>query len=64
MDQMREFCEEQPAYLHAGNAKGLVEDFDCGSIYLCRSIEPLCMLWCIPGFLRNHWTHAFKVPTR
>jgi len=26
-----------------------------------RAIEPLCMLWCIPGFLRNDWMHAFKV---
>jgi len=21
----------------------------------------LCMLWCIPGFLRNDWVHAFKL---
>jgi len=26
-----------------------------------RAIEPLCMLWCIPGFKSNHWTHAFKM---
>ena len=26
-----------------------------------RAIEPLCMLWCIPGFLRNSWSHAFKL---
>jgi hypothetical protein len=26
-----------------------------------RAIEPLCMLWCIPGFLRNEWAHAFKL---
>ena len=26
-----------------------------------RAIEPLCMLWCIPGFLRNQWDHAFKL---
>jgi hypothetical protein len=26
-----------------------------------RAIEPLCILWCIPGFLGNEWTHAFKV---
>ncbi len=26
-----------------------------------RAIEPLCMLWCIPGFLHNQWTHAFKL---
>jgi hypothetical protein len=25
------------------------------------AIEPLCMLWCIPGFIRNQWTHAFKL---
>jgi predicted dinucleotide-binding enzyme len=39
------------------------EPFDCGSITSARAIEPLCMLWCIPGFLRNQWTHAFKVLT-
>jgi predicted dinucleotide-binding enzyme len=37
------------------------EPFDCGSITSARALEPLCMLWCIPGFLRNQWTHAFKV---
>jgi predicted dinucleotide-binding enzyme len=40
------------------------EPFDCGGIIAARAIEPLCMLWCIPGFLRNQWTHAFKVLTR
>ena len=40
------------------------EPFDCGSIVAARALEPLCMLWCIPGFLRNQWTHAFKVLTR
>lgn len=39
------------------------EPFDCGGIVASRAIEPLCMLWCIPGFLRNQWTHAFKVLT-
>ena len=39
------------------------EPFDCGGIIAARAIEPLCMLWCIPGFLRNQWTHAFKVLT-
>ncbi len=32
-----------------------------GSVEAARAIEPLCILWCIPGFLRNEWTHAFKV---
>ncbi|MDE3180110.1 MAG: NAD(P)-binding domain-containing protein [Acidobacteriota bacterium] len=37
------------------------EPFDCGSITAARAIEPLCMLWCIPGFLNNEWGHAFKL---
>jgi len=37
------------------------EPFDCGGIIAARALEPLCMLWCLPGFLRNQWTHAFKV---
>jgi 8-hydroxy-5-deazaflavin:NADPH oxidoreductase len=37
------------------------ETADMGSIEAARAIEPLCMLWCIPGFLRNQWTHAFKL---
>jgi len=39
------------------------EPFDCGKLIAARAIEPLCILWCIPGFLRNEWTHAFKVLT-
>ncbi len=34
---------------------------DMGGVEAARALEPLCMLWCIPGFLRNHWTHAFKL---
>ncbi len=34
---------------------------DCGGAEGARAIEPLCMLWCIPGFARNEWTHAFKL---
>jgi 8-hydroxy-5-deazaflavin:NADPH oxidoreductase len=34
---------------------------DCGGVEAARAIEPLCMLWCIRGFTRNHWTHAFKL---
>lgn len=33
---------------------------DMGSVVSARAIEPLCILWCIPGMLRNEWTHAFK----
>ena len=34
---------------------------DMGGVEAARAIEPLCMLWCIPGFQRNQWTHAFKL---
>jgi predicted dinucleotide-binding enzyme len=33
---------------------------DMGKVEAARAIEPLCMLWCIPGLLRNEWGHAFK----
>jgi predicted dinucleotide-binding enzyme len=32
-----------------------------GTVEAARAIEPLCMLWLIPGFSRNQWTHAFKL---
>jgi predicted dinucleotide-binding enzyme len=34
---------------------------DMGKAEAARAIEPLCMLWCIPGFARNEWSHAFKL---
>ena len=34
---------------------------DMGLVESARAIEPLCMLWCIPGMLKNQWTHAFKL---
>jgi predicted dinucleotide-binding enzyme len=37
------------------------EPYDCGGIIASRAIEPLCVLWCLPGFLRNEWNHAFKL---
>jgi hypothetical protein len=37
------------------------ETADMGAAEAARAIEPLCMLWCIPGFRRNEWTHAFKL---
>jgi predicted dinucleotide-binding enzyme len=44
----------------------ILDDFgwdveDLGSAAAARAIEPLCILWCIPGFLRNDWVHAYKV---
>ena len=37
------------------------ETADMGTAEAARAIEPLCMLWCIPGFARNQWNHAFKL---
>jgi predicted dinucleotide-binding enzyme len=37
------------------------ETEDMGKAEAARAVEPLCILWCIPGFLRNDWMHAFKV---
>jgi predicted dinucleotide-binding enzyme len=34
---------------------------DMGEVESARAIEPLCMLWCIPGFRCSRWTHAFKM---
>ncbi len=45
---------------------GILEQFgwesaDMGMVESARAIEPLCILWCAPGFLQNQWTHAFKL---
>ena len=37
------------------------ESEDMGGVESARAIEPLCILWCIPGFARNQWNHAFKL---
>lgn len=46
--------------------KGILDQFgwdteDMGTAAAARAIEPLCILWCIPGFLRDEWMHAFKL---
>jgi hypothetical protein len=68
-----EFAEGKPTMFICGNndaakktAAGFLDQFgwetaDMGAVEAARAIEPLCMLWCIPGFLRNEWTHAFKL---
>jgi predicted dinucleotide-binding enzyme len=41
------------------------EPADMGTAKAARAIEPLCQLWCIPGFLSNQWTsHAFHMLRR
>lgn len=44
----------------------ILDDFgwdvaDMGAAVAARAIEPLCMLWCIPGFVDDDWTHAFAL---
>ena len=46
---------------------GILDQFgwdteDMGAVEAARAIEPLCMLWCIPGVGKGDWSsHAFKL---
>ena len=63
----------KPTMFYCGNApqaKAIVarileqfgwEGADMGTAVAARAIEPLCQLWCIPGFRENRWTHAFHL---
>jgi predicted dinucleotide-binding enzyme len=63
----------KPSMFIAGNdagakkaVSGILDQFgweveDMGGAEAARAIEPLCILWCIPGFARNDWFHAFKM---
>jgi hypothetical protein len=31
------------------------------AVEAARAIEPLCILWCIPGLRENRWTRAFRL---
>jgi len=67
------FRDGKPTMFICGNddgAKKAVADIltafgweteDMGKAEGARAIEPLCILWCIPGFIRNQWSHAFKL---
>jgi predicted dinucleotide-binding enzyme len=68
-----EFKGGKPTMFICGNDEaarktvtGILDQFgwetaDMGAAEAARAIEPLCMLWCIPGFLRQDWMHAFKL---
>ena len=68
-----QFKDGKPTMFICGNntmakqqVTGILTEFnweteDMGSVEAAGSIESLCILWCIPGFLRNEWTHAFKL---
>jgi len=67
----------RPTMFYCGNdgdAKALVAKIidqfgwdaaDMGTAKAARAIEPLCQLWCIPGFRQNAWgDHAFHLMKR
>jgi predicted dinucleotide-binding enzyme len=68
-----EFAGGKPTMFICGNdaaakkvVAGIVEDFgweveDVGTMEAARAIEPLCLLWCLPAFLKNDFVHAFKM---
>ncbi|MEO7983442.1 MAG: NAD(P)-binding domain-containing protein [Bacteroidota bacterium] len=68
-----QFTDGKPSMFICGNddpakqiVTGILSSFDwetedMGKAEAARAIEPLCILWCIPGFIRNQWGHAFKL---
>jgi predicted dinucleotide-binding enzyme len=68
-----QFAGGKPTMFLCGNdeaakaqVRGFLDQFgwetaDMGTAEAARAIEPLCILWCIPGFVRNDWMHAFKL---
>lgn len=64
---------EKPTMFICGNndaarnkVAGIVTTFgwevaDMGKATAARAIEPLCMLWCIPGLEGGQWNHAFRL---
>ncbi|SPE19268.1 NADP oxidoreductase coenzyme F420-dependent [Candidatus Sulfotelmatomonas gaucii] len=68
-----QFKSGKPTMFICGNDDGakaevaqILEQFgwevaDMGKVEAARAIEPLCILWCILGFTKNEWTHAFKL---
>ncbi|MGA7833439.1 MAG: NAD(P)-binding domain-containing protein [Terracidiphilus sp.] len=67
------FKDGKPTMFICGNnqaakdtVRGILDQFgwetaDMGTAEAARAIEPLAVLWCIHGFTRNQWTHAFKL---
>lgn len=63
----------RPTMFYCGNDAGAKADVaavlerfgweaeDVGGVESARALEPLCQLWCAPGFLRGQWTHAFHL---
>ncbi len=53
--------QEAKARVHAILEQFGFEVEDLGAAEGARAIEPLCILWCIPGFRGQGWTHALKL---
>lgn len=68
-----QFKGGMPTMFIAGNEPGakktvtaILSEFgweteDMGGAEAARAIEPLCILWCIPGFRNGDWVHALKM---
>jgi predicted dinucleotide-binding enzyme len=64
---------QKPSMFICGNnenakteVREIVEKFgheveDMGNAEAARAIEPLCILWCIPGIRSNEWRHALRM---
>lgn len=71
-----DFGGEKPTMFLCGNDAAAKKDVerilgqfgweweDLGKAEAARAIEPLAMLWCIPGFLHDRWNHAFRLLRR
>ncbi len=71
-----DFGGEKPTMFLCGNdehakreVEGVLAKFgweweDLGGAEGARAIEPLCILWCAPGFQRGQWSHAYRVLRR
>lgn len=68
-----DFGGQKPSMFICGNNEAAKKDVssildkfgweteDMGTVEAARAIEPLAMLWCIPGMRENKWSHAFKL---
>ncbi|MCB0754417.1 MAG: NAD(P)-binding domain-containing protein [Flavobacteriales bacterium] len=68
-----DFGGEKPAMFICGNDENARKEVseilvqfgfeveDMGMAEAARAIEPLCMLWCIPGFREGRWSNAFRL---
>ncbi len=68
-----DFGHEKPTMFIAGDdgkakmeVAGVLKAFgweseDMGTAKAARAIEPLCILYCIPGIRENSWNHAFRL---